>query len=92
MRISNVLAAWQGDPFPSELDDDDNNLAYYGVTDGAEILVNEIDVEAKEREKTREAEEHTRRIEKHEQYISIVQSAQKNDRRIGGVAIDTMQK
>ncbi|KAL7521866.1 hypothetical protein ACHAWX_006558 [Stephanocyclus meneghinianus] len=82
----------EGDPFPSELDDDDNNLAYYGVTDGAEILVNEVDVEAKEREKTREAEEHTRRIEKHEHYISIVQSAQKNDRRIGGVATDTMQK
>jgi len=30
------------DPFPTELDDDQNTLSYYAVCDGAEILVHEI--------------------------------------------------
>ena len=29
------------DPFPVELDDDKNSLEYYGIYNGAEILVNE---------------------------------------------------
>ena len=82
----------QGDPFPSELDDADHSLAYYGVTDGAEILVNEVDVEAEEREKARQAEEHSRRIEEQEQHISVVQSVQKSEHRISSVAADLTQK
>ena len=41
--------------FPTELDGDENSLAYYGVPqNGAEILMDELDVEAMQREKERE--------------------------------------
>ena len=43
-----------GDPFPTELDDDDNTLLYYGVSDGAEILMNEVNVDARKRNEERE--------------------------------------
>lgn len=36
----------EGDAFPIELDDDENTLGYYGVSDGAEILMNEVDIDA----------------------------------------------
>lgn len=55
------------------------------MTDGAEILVNEIDVEAIERERARKAKEHSRRIEEQEQHISVVHSMQKSEHRIGQV-------
>ena len=58
------------------------------MTDGAEILVNEVDLEAEEREKARQAEDHSRRIEEQEQHISVVQSVQKSEHHIG----DMMQK
>ena len=51
------------DAFPTELDDDDNALSYYGVTDGAEILMNEIDVEARKRDEEREKALQEQRIE-----------------------------
>jgi hypothetical protein len=38
------------------LDDDDNSLAYFGVCDGAEIYMNEIDLKAIKREADAEAE------------------------------------
>ena len=60
----------------------DHTLAYYGVTDGAEILVNEIDMEAREKEKARQAEEHSRRVEEQEQHVAVLQSMQRNDRQI----------
>ena len=77
-----LICVSQGDPFPTELDDAEHTLAYYGVTDGAEILVNEIDVEAREREKARQTEEHRRRVEEQEQHVAVLQSMQKNDHRI----------
>lgn len=87
-----MLLVVQGDPFPSELDDADHSLAYYGVTDGAEILVNEVDVEAEEREQARQAKEHARRIEEQEQHISIVQSLQKSEHRMNNIAANVVQK
>mmetsp|Transcript_8041 Transcript_8041/g.19802 ORF Transcript_8041/g.19802 Transcript_8041/m.19802 type:complete len:280 (+) Transcript_8041:2-841(+) len=74
----------ENDPFPTELDDADHTLSYYGVTDGAEILVNEIDIEAREREKAQKTEEHDRRVEEQEQHVTVLQSMQKNDHRIAG--------
>jgi len=82
----------EGDPFPSELDDADHTLAYYGVTDGAEILVNEIDVDAREREKARQTEEHNQRVEEQEQHVAVLQSMQKNDHRINLLATEMSQK
>ena len=40
----------QNDAFPTELDDDEHTLAYYGVSDGADILMNEIDVADRQRQ------------------------------------------
>lgn len=71
-----------GDPFPTELDDDEHTLAYFGVTDGAEILVNEIDVEAREREEARRREQHDRLVEEQESHIAVVQSMQRQERQI----------
>ena len=79
------------DPFPTELDDADHTLAYYGVTDGAEILVNEVDVEAEERERARQTEEHNRRVEEQEKHVAVLQSMQKNDHRINLVATEMSQ-
>ena len=81
----------EGDPFPSELDDADHSLFYYGVNDGAEILVNEIDVEALEREKARELEDHSRRVKEQEQHVTVLQSMKKNDQRINTLAAEMAQ-
>mmetsp|Transcript_23195 Transcript_23195/g.48007 ORF Transcript_23195/g.48007 Transcript_23195/m.48007 type:complete len:658 (-) Transcript_23195:75-2048(-) len=80
----------KGDPFPTELDDADHTLAYYGVSDGAEILVNEVDVDARERENARRVEEHNRLVEEQEQHVSVLQSMQKSI--VNVLANDTAQK
>jgi len=67
----------KGDPFPTELDDDEHTLDYYGVVDGAEILMNEIDVEAREKEQYKEKEIYEQRIAQQERSISALQ-ARKN--------------
>lgn len=74
------------------MDDAEHTLAYYGVTDGSEILVNEIDMEAREREKARESEEHSRRVAEQEQHVSVLQSVQKNDHRINVLAAQETAK
>lgn len=89
MHLS-TLSLPKSDPFPTELDDADYTLAYYGVPDGAEILVNEIDTEARERERVRQSEEHIRRMKEHEQHVSIMQSMQKNDNRLIPVSADML--
>lgn len=77
----------EGDPFPTELDDAEHSLFYYGVNDGAEILVNEIDVEALEKEKARQSEDHSRRVKEQEQHVTVLQSMKKNDQRINALAM-----
>jgi len=81
----------EGDPFPTELDDAEHSLFYYGVNDGAEILVNEIDVEALEREKARVMEDHSRRVKEQEQHVTVLQSMKKNDQRINALAAEMSQ-
>jgi HAMP domain-containing protein len=44
------LSSLQDDPFPIELDDDEHTLSYYGVCDGADILMNEVDLVARQRD------------------------------------------
>lgn len=68
---------FQGDAFPAELDNDDNTLNYYGVCDGAEILMNEVDVEARERESRRLLEEQERKIAEQEHEVTVMQELQK---------------
>ena len=61
--------------FPTELDDDDRALSYYGVGDGAEILMNEIDVAARQREAERERSVQERRMEEQERTATALQAA-----------------
>jgi hypothetical protein len=82
----------KNDPFPTELDDADYTLAYYGVPDGAEILVNEIDIEARERERTRQSEDHIRRVKEQEQHVTIMQAIQKSDHRMSLATTDISQE
>jgi hypothetical protein len=56
-----------------ELENDENTLSYYGVCDGAQILMNEIDLEAKRREAERSAHEQETRIMKQEQQAVAIQ-------------------
>ena len=49
------------------------------MTDGAEILVNEIDVEAQERERARQTEKHNERVKEQERHVAVLQSMRKND-------------
>ena len=48
------------------MDDDDNTLSYYGVSDGAEVLMNEIDVAAKKLEEIKKKKDIENRIETEE--------------------------
>lgn len=78
----------EDDPFPTELDDDDNPLSYYGVGDGAEILMNEIDLEAKRREEAREAEEYNKRVSEQERVVTALQELQRSDVRAHSIAVE----
>ena len=62
--------------FPTELDDDENPLSYYGVTDGSEILMNEIDFEADRREEERAMRRQEERIGEQERAATALQAAQ----------------
>lgn len=54
------------DAFPSELDDDEHTLAYYGVSDGSIIYMNEIDVEAMQRQEERAIVEQNAKFQEQE--------------------------
>ncbi|KAL3765414.1 hypothetical protein ACHAWU_002332 [Discostella pseudostelligera] len=82
----------ENDPFPTELDDADHTLAYYGVSDGAEILMNEIDVEAREREKARKAAEHICRMEEQEKHVAVLQSMQKREQHVNLAASEIISQ
>jgi len=69
----------EGDPFPTDLDDDENTLTYYAVNDGAEILMNEIDVEAERKETLKRVELQNQRIDEQEKSSNTLQALQKNE-------------
>lgn len=70
----------QGDAFPLELDNDVNDLKYYGVCDGAEILMNEVDVQARQRESQRLMEEQERKIAEQEHEVTAMQELQRKNK------------
>lgn len=82
---------FQGDAFPTELDDDDHTLLYYGVSDGTQILMNEVDLDAQEREQARLAEEHEMRVAKQERDARALQELQKSDAKARSLAIEKAQ-
>ncbi len=53
--------------------------------------MNGIDVEACERERARQTEEHSRRVEEQEQQVAVLQSMQKKDHRMKLVATEMSQ-
>lgn len=77
-----------GDPFPTELGDDENTLAYYAVNDGAVILMNEIDLEAEKKEGIKRAELQNRRIEEQEKSSTALQAMQKKDMKAHSAAAE----
>jgi hypothetical protein len=63
-----------------ELDDDENPLNFYGVCDGAEILMNELDVKAQNQEANQLAEEQERKIAQQERDICALKELQRQQR------------
>jgi hypothetical protein len=74
------------------LDDDDHTLAYYGICDGAEILMNEVDLDARQREQERMAEEHAQRVAEQERDARALQELQKSDAKVRSLAIEKAQR
>lgn len=77
----------QNDAFPTELDDDEHTLAYYGICDGTEILMNEVDLDAQQREEQRLAEEYEERVALQERDARALQELQKSDAKARSLAI-----
>lgn len=53
--------------------------------------MNEIDVEARERDKARQAAEHFRRVEEQEQHVAVIQSMQKKEKHVNLAASEISQ-
>ena len=70
----------EADAFPVELDNDGNNLNYYGVCDGAEILMNEIDLDAQRLETKRLEEEMERKMEEQERDAAAMQELKRKNK------------
>ena len=58
------------------LDDDNNSLAYFGVCDGSEIFMNEIDMKAKQREAEKEEQLRKDKMIEQEEGISRMKDIQ----------------
>ncbi|KAG7343685.1 WD-40 repeat-containing serine/threonine protein kinase [Nitzschia inconspicua] len=61
-----------GDSLPVELDDDEKALNYYGLNDGAEIWMDEVDVVEQEHQRELEHLEQERRIAQHDRTIQAM--------------------
>ena len=76
------------------MDDDENTLAFYGVSDGAEILMNEVDVKAERLEQKKRAELQTQRIAEQERRTNAIHDIRQNEIRshtaAAGMASDRM--
>lgn len=64
-----------------ELDRDDNALAYYGVCDGADILMNEIDVKTQKLEAERLAKQHADLVQQQEREMTAMQELKRQNKR-----------
>ena len=73
----------KGDAFPTELKDDECTLGYYGVSDGSEILMSEIDHWSFSMDEAKKRERHQRRVSEQEQEVSARQQLQKGMRKQG---------
>lgn len=71
---------FQTDAFPVELDNDENTLNYYGVCDGAEILMNEIDLEAQRLDAERLVEEQKLKMVEQERDVTAMQQLKRDNK------------
>ena len=71
----------QSDAFPTELDDDENTLDYYGVVDGGEILMNEIDIVEQARETERRSKQQEEMIRQQEREACAIQELNRRQAR-----------
>lgn len=62
------------------MDNDENTLSYYGVCDGAQILMNEIDLEARRREAEGLAREQDMRMTQQEQQVLAIQEIKRKNK------------
>mmetsp|Transcript_15225 Transcript_15225/g.28651 ORF Transcript_15225/g.28651 Transcript_15225/m.28651 type:complete len:631 (-) Transcript_15225:188-2080(-) len=69
----------EGDAFPNELDDDENTLAYYGVSDGSEILMNEVDMKAREDEENKKMKLRNQMIEEQERHSNTLHAVRQSE-------------
>jgi Leucine-rich repeat (LRR) protein len=60
------------DSLPVEMEDDDKTLDYYGLCDGAEILMNEIDISARSVNLRKKQEDHDQRIAEQNRTITAM--------------------
>ena len=72
-----------GDGFPTELLDDHHSLAYYGVGDGAEILMNEVDLVSQKNEEEKARKDFDQRMAQQEGEINAMQELQRDLRQKG---------
>lgn len=77
--ISHRFLFPQGDAFPTELDDDDNTLGYYGVSDNAEILMNEIDVKNQALEEEKRTKERKQIIKDQENRSNTIHAIRQKE-------------
>mmetsp|Transcript_2947 Transcript_2947/g.8036 ORF Transcript_2947/g.8036 Transcript_2947/m.8036 type:complete len:602 (-) Transcript_2947:50-1855(-) len=64
----------KADSFPIEMDEDDRTLDYYGLCDGAEVLVDEVDVRARELDAKRNDEDLEKRMSELDRSIKAMQN------------------
>jgi hypothetical protein len=61
------------------LDDDENTLSYFGIVDGAEIFMNEVDLKAKEKEEKRKEEKFESEVVRQEESVNTLREIQMGD-------------
>ncbi len=70
------------------MDDDENTLAFYGVSDGAEILMNEVDVKAKKDEAEKQREAQNQRINEQERRTNAIHQIRQSEIRSQTIAAE----
>jgi hypothetical protein len=65
----------QANALPIEMEEDSKTLDYYGLCDGAEVLVDEVDLRARALDSKRNDEELEERILEHDRTIAVLQNA-----------------
>lgn len=63
------------DSLPIEMEEDSKTLDYYGLCDGAEVLVDEVDLRARALDSKRNEEQLEERILEHDRSIAVLQNA-----------------